>query len=143
MRLFHYKMLEYLPSAQLRGQWRECGLIAQGIQENGTPNHLLVNKVMEYPIDEFLSYCCRIYAEMKRRDFRILEASHERFAKFGAYRWVENPFEGWHTKEYLRSNMANLWEKHFMGVGKSRIKYEEWQRLCEGYKNITGEEYKI
>jgi hypothetical protein len=39
--------------------------------------------------------------------------------------------------------MANLWEKHFMGVGKSRITDEEWQRLCDGYKNITGEEYEI
>lgn len=143
MRMFHYKMLEYLPSAQLRGQWRECGLIAQGIQENGTPNHLLVNKVMEYPIDEFLSYCCLVYAEMKRRDFRILAASHERFQRFGAYRWVENPFEGWHNEEYLRICLANLFEKHKYGVGNSRITDEEWKRLCEGYEKIAGEPYKI
>jgi hypothetical protein len=39
--------------------------------------------------------------------------------------------------------MANLYEKHRFGIGKSRITDEEWQRLCDGYKAITGEEYKI
>ena len=29
------------------------------------------------------------------------------------------------------------------GIGKSRITDEEWQRLCDGYKKITGEEYSI
>ena len=52
-------------------------------------------------------------------------------------------FNGWHNKEYLRVCMANLYEKHFFGIGKSRITDEEWQRLCEGYKAITNEEYKI
>ena len=52
-------------------------------------------------------------------------------------------YNKWHTKEYLRSNMANLWEKHFMGVGVSRITDEEWETLCRGYKEITGEEYVI
>lgn len=143
MRTWDYRLIEYLPDNQLRGQWRECGLIAQGIQDNGTPNHLLVNKVIEYPIDEFCSYCCRVYAEMKRRDFRISEASQERFARFGTYKWVEHPFDGWHTNKYLRVCMANLFEKHRFGVGKSQITYEEWARLCDGYKEITGEDYKI
>lgn len=52
-------------------------------------------------------------------------------------------FEGWHTKDYLRSNMANLWEKHYMGIGKSRITHEEWARLCEGYEQITGEKWVL
>jgi hypothetical protein len=36
-----------------------------------------------------------------------------------------------------------LAEKHFYGVGKSRISDEEWQRLVDGYKQITGEDYVI
>jgi hypothetical protein len=39
--------------------------------------------------------------------------------------------------------MANLYEKHHFGIGKSRITDAEWQRLCDGYKAITGEEYRI
>lgn len=32
---------------------------------------------------------------------------------------------------------------HFGNKGKSRITDEEWQRLLDGYKEITGKEYKI
>jgi hypothetical protein len=39
--------------------------------------------------------------------------------------------------------MANLYEKHFFGVGKSRITDEEWKILLDGYKTITGEDYMI
>lgn len=58
-------------------------------------------------------------------------------------RTKEVVFEGWHNKEYLRVCMANLYEKHRFGIGKSRITDEEWKRLCDGYRDITGEEYKI
>jgi hypothetical protein len=30
-----------------------------------------------------------------------------------------------------------------IATSKSRITDEEWQRLCDGYKAITGEEYRI
>jgi hypothetical protein len=39
--------------------------------------------------------------------------------------------------------MANLYEKHVFGVGKSRISDEEWQKLVYGYRQITGENYVI
>ena len=61
----------------------------------------------------------------------------------GTYRYVENPFAGWHNYKYLRVCMANLYEKHEFGIGKSRITDGEWARLCDGYKKITGDEYKI
>ncbi len=143
MRCWNYRMIPYLPDNQLRGQWRECALIADGIKKNGTPNHLLVNKVTEYPIDDFLSYCRLVRKEMKKRGLTITRQSDFRLELLGTYQHVETPFENWHTKEYLRSNMANLWEKHFMGVGKSRITDEEWETLLRGYKKITGEEYVI
>ena len=62
---------------------------------------------------------------------------------FAYYDLSEPIFEDWHNKEYLRVCMANLYEKHIFGIGKSRITDEEWQRLIEGYKQITGEEYRI
>lgn len=49
----------------------------------------------------------------------------------------------WHDPEYLRVCMANLYEKHKYGIGKSRITDEEWRRLLDGYKEITGTPYKI
>jgi hypothetical protein len=38
-----------------------------------------------------------------------------------------------------RTFMKNI----FFGIGKSRITDEEWETLCKGYKEITGEEYQI
>lgn len=143
MRTWDYRLIEYLPDNQLRGQWRECSLIAYGIKKDGTPNHLLVNRIMEYPIDDFLTYCLMVAREMERRDFRITDESRNRITALGTYRYVEQPFAGWHNYQYLRVCLANLYEKAIIARGKSRITAEEWQRLCEGYKNITGEEYRI
>lgn len=56
MRLWHYQLLPYLPKYQLKSQWRECVCIASNIYEHGTPNHILVNAIMDYPIEEFNDY---------------------------------------------------------------------------------------
>lgn len=144
MRLWHKSMIEFLPDMQLKGQWRECALIAQELKEHGTPNHLLVNKVTEYSIDHFYSYCVAVWNEMQNRDFSVTPKSVERIrALNGRVVSTNTLFDGCHSKEYLRVCMANLYEKHNFGVGKSRITDEEWETLCRGYKEITGEEYKI
>lgn len=143
MRLWHKDMIKFLPDMQLKGQWRECALIAHQLKEHGTPNHLLVNRLTEFPIVDFLNYCHIVSHEMKRRNIRMLPQSRSRIEMLGTYQHKENIFNSWHDKNYLRICYANLAEKHFYGVGKSRITNEEWQRLCEGYKNIIGEDYKI
>ena len=143
MRLWHRGLIKYLPDNQLKGQWRECALIAYSIKKYGTPNHLLVNKVMEYDIDEFLNYCLLVSQEMKNRGFRVTQESANRISALGTYRYVEQPFAGWHNYEYLRVCVCNLYEKYHFGVGKSKITKSEWDRILQGYKEITGEEYKI
>jgi hypothetical protein len=81
----------------------------------------------------------------ERYNKSISQKTNEEFIDFAISRpLLSTPiYDGWHTKEYLRSNMANLWEKHTMGVGKSRITDAEWQRLVDGYRQITGENYQI
>ena len=142
MRLWHYKLLPYLPDAQIKGQWRECCLIAKDIKEKGKPNHLLINILENYVDDEFITYCHIVRYQMKNRGFNVT-ASAEKQVYFRAWTFMQFLFTDWHNKEYLRVCMANLYEKHFFGVGKSRITDEEWQRLLDGYKAITGEEYQI
>lgn len=144
MRLWHKSMIKFLPDMQLKGQWRECALIAHELTEHGTPNHLLVNKVTEYPTDEFYTYCMLVLCEMRKRGFNSSVSSHQRVADLrGKIISVQDLFDGWHDKNYLRICYSNLAEKHFYGVGKSRITDEEWQRLVDGYKQITGEDYAI
>lgn len=79
---------------------------------------------------------------IQRRNNEKLPKCTEEFREFGAHDFSDAPFPLWHDNIYLRICMANLFEKH-LGVGKSRITDEAWQRLLDGYKEITGEEYRI
>ena len=145
MRLWHYKLLPYLSDLQFKGQLRELYAIKRDWECNGTTNHLLINKVMEYPKSDLWIYFIKYHGEYKRRyGIAIKDEIYQEFASFPEELFdFRNPFPDWHNKEYLRVCMANLYEKHFFGVGKSRITDEEWQRLLDGYKTITGEEYVI
>ncbi len=156
MRLWHKDLIPYLPDLQLRGQWRECALIADALAKNGTPNHLLVNRIVECMPMNFSLYIRLVITQMKSRGFFVSNSSFEKIVKNLA-KWnskqkmlqlpdivkATDAFLDWHNKEYLRVCMANLYEKHRFGIGKSRITDEEWQRLCDGYKTITGEDYVI
>ena len=71
MRLWHKDLIGVLPRQQLLGQWRECCAIAKNIYLNNTPNHILVNKIMNYPIEHFERYSELVQKEMKNRGFKI------------------------------------------------------------------------
>lgn len=147
MRLWHYKLLPYLPELQFKGQLRELVAIMHDWRDKGKTNHLLINRVMDYPRTELMAYF-NYYAFYWQERYKtsINEKYVRDFWRFCPESKTEfylPIFEGWHNKEYLRSNMANLWEKHTMGVGKSRITDEEWAVLCSGYRKLTGEEYTV
>lgn len=144
MRLFHYALLPYLPELQFKGQLREIVLVMHQWRDEGKTNHLLINKAMEYPKSQLSSYFLRYCKEYRYRYGKeVSQKIYDEFSKFAYGISTVCVFPGWHTKEYLRMNMSNLAEKHFYGIGKSRITDEEWKRLCDGYKTITGEEYVI
>jgi uncharacterized protein (TIGR02328 family) len=149
MRLWHYKLLPYLPDAQFKGQLRELCAIKRDWECNGITNHLLINKVMEYPKSELAEYAFKYFKEYNKRYGKALKEKYWEFAEFGFNRhnvFIDDEircFCGWHNTEYFRVCMANLYEKHHFGIGKSRITDEEWKRLIDGYKTITGEDYVI
>ena len=144
MRLWHYKLLPYLPEAQFKGQLRELVAIMHDWRDKRETNHLLINRVTEYPRADLSSYFWLYdnqYGLRFGKEHEILENEFIEFANRGCFTF--NPFEGWHNKEYLRVCMANLYEKHRFGIGRSRISHEEWTCLTNGYKAITGENYEI
>jgi uncharacterized protein (TIGR02328 family) len=147
MRLWHYELLPYLPELQFKGQLRELVLIMRQWRDKGKTNHLLINKVMEYSPKELYYYFSLYEGECFKRYKKTLDRYEKEFIDFSYNHkpssYNSECFEGWHNKEYLRVCMANLYEKHFFGVGKSRITDAEWETLCRGYKQITGEEYQI
>lgn len=151
MRLWSYQILPYLPDAQFKGQLRELVAMMHDWRDKGANNHLLINHVMDYHKSElntyFLLYQCLYYQRYNKSINEKYEKEFNEFAdnKYMRPEEVENKglFANWHNKEYLRVCLSNLYEKHFFGVGKSRITDDEWNRLLDGYKAITGEDYTI
>jgi uncharacterized protein (TIGR02328 family) len=142
MRLWNYELLPYLPEAQFKGQLRELVAIMHDWRDKGKTNHLLINRVMEYPKNDFVRYFIEYEVEYHKRYGKWLTKQWKEFEAFSDDGKNKGIFEGWHNKEYLRICMSNLLEKH-RGIGKSRITDDEWARLCEGYEQITGEPYAI
>ena len=130
MRLWHKDLIPVLQIQQLLGQWRECCLIAKNIAEKGTPNHILVNKVMDYPIEHFYSYCGEVAAEMKYRGYKVDFSRIIKYfpnAKKDAQIKHNELFNGWHNARYLRQCYYNLQEKYDNG-GMAPI---EWKQIYE------------
>lgn len=73
MRLWHKCLTPVLPRAQLVAQWRELSAIAGNILTRGMPNHILVNKVMIYSYDHFITYAKMIRTEMASRGYRTMD----------------------------------------------------------------------
>lgn len=147
MRIWHYALLPYLSKLQFDGQLRELVAIRRDWETKGTTNHLLINRVMDYSRTELMAYF-NYYAFYWQERYKtsINEKYVRDFWKFCPESKTEFHlpiFEGWHNKEYLRVCMANLYEKYHFGVGKSKITQEEWNRILQGYKEITGSEYVI
>ena len=150
MRIWHYRLLPYLPDAQFKGQLRELVAIMRAWRDDGKTNHLLINRVMEYPEIELSSYYLWYGTECLRRFGKDLSEKYDcEFKDFSKNEnWLdgllkESLFDGWHNTEYLRVCVCNLYEKYRFGVGKSKITQEEWDRILQGYKEITGMEYVI
>lgn len=133
MRLWHKDLISVLPKQQLLGQWRECCAIARNISVNGTPNHMLVNKVMDYPMGHFWKYGYLIWMSMKYRGYKC------DFSKFE--KWIDKPyalivpdlkdlFDGWHNERYLTQCFYNLQEKYDCGG----ISEKEWNLIYNKFK---------
>ena len=142
MRLWNFEMIEFLPRQQLLSQWRECVCIAKSIHDKGTPNHILVNKIMDYPISDFNIYCNIVLAEMLRRGYKVSKDSIGKLEMYIDFvvdsdEQYLTPFSGWHNLRYLNQCYYNLQEKFDCGG----ITEEEWKVLLDGYKIITGKEF--
>jgi len=129
MRLWHRDLIKYLPKLQLLSQWRECCCIAKNIADKGTPNHILVNKIMNYPMADFWNYTRLVTEEMRRRGYKVdVDKFTKHYYKFGDPLPALNnhPFVGWHNDRYLKQCYYNLSEKYDCGG----IPKEEWERIA-------------
>lgn len=115
MRLWHVKLIQYLPREQLLSQLRECVCIAKSIKEKNTPSHILVNKIIDYPIDEFNSYCKLVIDEFDRRSYKVSQLTKDKLKDYTGYNGKvmhSNIFKNWHNDDYLKICYYNLYEKY-------------------------------
>ena len=136
MRLWHYKMLPYIPRQQLLSQLRECVAISKSIYEKGTPNHILVNKIMDYDLSEFRVYCNMvIYEIVCNRGYKVSESTInklENYIDFNIDSQVINNkiFKNWHNEMYLKICIYNLYEKYLCGG----VNQKEWNIIENKFK---------
>ena len=119
MRIWHTALISVLPREQLVAQWRELSAIAGKIQLNGNPNHVLVNFVMDYDFDHFISYAYYIRQEMTARKYRTMNSVWEKIVSLKPD-WKLLPLEEVYKKKmnefYLTVCYYNLYEKYDCGM---------------------------
>ena len=129
MRLWHKDLICALPREQLVAQWRECSAIAGNIMTKGTPNHILVNKIMDYPMDHFITYAAAVRAEMTSRGYRTMNSVWDKITKVADSSYtilpIEEIYPEWMNEEYLAICYYNLKEKYMCGG----IKEEEFKHI--------------
>ena len=128
MRLWHSSLIKVLPREQLVAAWRELSAISGSIQKNGTPNHLLVNFVLDYDYDHFISYAYYVREEMTRRGYRTMNSVWEKITSLKS-NYTILPLEVIYTEKmdtlYLNICYYNLYEKYLCGG----IKQEDWDKI--------------
>ncbi len=139
MRLWHKDLIPVLPRQQLIGQWRECCLIAKQISEKGTPNHILVNKIMDYPLSHLCYYGRLIECELASRGYKVHGDCFDKWLRNekGAvpypYPEFEDLFKDWHNDRYLKQCYFNLQDK-FDCDGIGLIEWEKIADFIEKYE---------
>ena len=135
MRLWHYKLIPYLPNSQLIAQWRELNSIFKKQDK-----HILINYVYEYPKENLAIYTFLVVEEMKKREINIKSFENVN-SYFGFVLFYKgrggihniNPFPNHHNNRYLLQCFYNLQEKY--DRGQKDFDKEKYERLEEFIRN--------
>lgn len=136
MRLWHTALIKALPQQHLVAQWRELSAIAGAIQKNGTPNHVLVNFVLDYDYDHFISYAYYLREEMNRRKIRTMNSVWEKIVSLKPNYNLLSIDEVYKEKMdfmYLTICYYNLLEKYICGMFGD----EDWNNIQSTFTNFN------
>jgi uncharacterized protein (TIGR02328 family) len=130
MRIWSKQLISVLPREQLVSQWRELSAIAGAIQKNGTPNHILVNKVCQYSWNHFISYAYWLRQEMTKRGYKTMDSVWNKIISLDPNFMLlsfDKIYHDWHNERYLRQCYFNLQEKYDCGG----IDQNDWLRIYQ------------
>ena len=141
MRLWHKDFISVLPREQLIAQWRELSTIAGAIQKKGTPNHILVNFVLNYDYDHFINYAAEVREEMTRRGYRTMNSVWDKITSLKPD-WKQLPHNEIYKEKmddyYLEICLYNLWEKYLC----NGIKVVDMQNIIELFNKECPSRFK-
>ena len=128
MRIWHSKLIKVLPQEQLVAAWRELSAISGSIQKKGSPNHILVNFVLDYDFDHFISYAYYVREEMTRRGYRTMNSVWEKIVALKPDYTIlplKEVFAKKMNDTYFDICWYNLYEKYLCGG----IRDEDWVKI--------------
>ena len=135
MRLWHYKLIPFLPKSQLIAQWRELNSIFKKQDK-----HILINYVYEYDKSHLLAYSMLVMSEMYKRGYKINSSKnfddYFKDTRLIAIGDLENfkPFPLHHDKRYLKQCFYNLQEKYDRGQKDfSKQQYNALLKFCRSF----------
>lgn len=128
MRLWHTKLISAIPNIHLQAQWREISAIVGAIQKNGTPNHVLVNFVLNYDYDHLIAYAYYVREEMTKRGIRTMNSVWEKIISLKPNYTIlplNEVYKEKMDKLYLKICYYNLYEKYMCGMFNDIISINE------------------
>ncbi len=127
MRLWNKNLIRVLPNKMLVAQWRELAAIVGSINKKGTPNHRLVNIILNYDKDHFYTYTKLVYDEMINRNMRPKDSTYNKIKDYCGSEMVDisDLFKDWHNDRYYKQCYSNLEEKYDRGI----ISESEWNKI--------------
>lgn len=120
MRLWHYKLIPFLPKSQLLAQWRELNSIYEKEDD-----HILINYIYDSLKVDFAIYSLIVIKEFEKRGYKI--KSYKKFEKYFDCKIKDcksiklhdlnliNIYSKYHNKRYLKQCFYNLQEKYDRG----------------------------
>lgn len=141
MRLWHKNLISALPREQLVAQWRELSAITGSIKKKGTPNHILVNFILDYDYDHFISYAAAVRSEMTSRGYKTMNSVWDKITSLKS-EWNQLPFEEIYKEkmdnDYLEICFYNLYEKYLC----DGIKESDYEKIRDHFNNICRIRFK-
>lgn len=135
MRLWYPEMVlnKTLPVDQVKSQWRELVAIKRKIDKCNSPQHRLVNAILDYNIIDFKNYTRLVYDAMVEMDYNVNvkllnEITMWQCDLFNNDR-LPCDYDNWLEGRWLETSIYNLQEKAIVGI----VPYDEWVKLYNEY----------
>lgn len=140
MRLYHYKLIPYLPNSDLKEQWRQLQQIFKQKQKD-----ILINYIYGYPRRYIQEYSKAVMNEMESRGYKVTDTAFQHYLDYcmkegflkSSYSGEDVHFRE-HSDLYLTICYYNLCEKYLRG--QADFTDEIFEKLQEFYASEVKED---